>query len=250
MGAVGADAEDPEERARGADFATTRWSLVAAAGAGRASSPEARHAMEELCQLYWKPVHAFVRRWTGREDEAEDLTQELFLRLCAGRRFAAADPERGRFRAYLCACTRSFLLSARRRERAQKRGGGRAARSLEGADGALDPAVDEDAARRFERDWALALLEEVMGRLAHEYARAGQAELFQALRPTLDRDAERGFYAQAASRTGLSEGALRVAAHRLRRRFGAALRDAVRETVRDPADVEDELQGLFRALEP
>lgn len=247
---MGADAGEPPGRARGADFATTRWSLVAAAGEGRASSPECRRALEELCRIYWRPVHAFVRRWTGREDGAEDLTQELFLRLCAGDAFAAADRERGRFRAYLCACTRSFLLSERRRERARKRGDGRAPRSLEDAQGALDPAVDEDAARLFERDWALALLEEALGHLAHEYARAGQAELFRELRPTLEPELERGFYAQAAERTGLSEGALRVAAHRLRRRFGEALRDAVRETVRDPADVEDELRGLFRALEP
>ena len=235
-------------------FATTRWTLVAAAG--RSATPEARKALSELCRLYWYPLYAFVRRRGCDADEALDLTQGFFTRLIEKNDLADADPNRGRFRSWLLASVKHFLANQWDRATAQKRGGGRAVYSID-----IDP---DDAERRyrhepahaltpervFDRRWALTLLEQALGELEAQCGREGKAALFEALRPTLTADslADAAPYRAVADRLGMSEGAVKVAAHRLRRDYRDVLRRNIAETVSTPQDVDDEIRDLFAAL--
>lgn len=229
-------------------FETTRWSLVRAAAG---DAPGAREALGALCGLYWYPLYAFIRRRGHGPEDAADLTQEFFARLIAGDAFSGVDPSRGRLRAFLLASCGHFLANRRREARALKRGGGIAPLSIdaERAEGryASEPHHDETPEGLFRRRWALALLDEALEGVRDEYARAGKLALFEALRPTLGGGAGAGGYAEAASRLGLSPGAAQVAAHRLRKRFRAILRDRVAATV-EADDVDDEIRDLFDAL--
>jgi RNA polymerase sigma-70 factor (ECF subfamily) len=233
-------------------FATTRWSLVAAAREG--GSPPARAALAELCRAYWYPVYAFVRRQGNGHDTAQDLTQEFFARLLEKDALAAVDPARGRFRSFLLASCRNFLANCRDHDHALKRGGGRPTLPLDfgDADGRYgrEPAHADTPERLFERRWALALLDRVLGRLSDEYAASGKAALFQRLRPYLTGDASGDPYAAAATDLGTNEGAVKVAVHRLRQRYRDTLRDEIAQTLADPAEVDDEIRALFAALGP
>lgn len=226
-------------------FATTRWSLVAAA-----NGPAARQALAELCRMYWYPVYAFVRRSGRPADDAGDLTQEFFARLIERAGVAGADRAKGRFRSYLLGACRHFLANERDRAAAQKRGGGRAVGSLDVADAehryAAEPADGRTPEQIFERRWALTLLDGVLAGLRAEYAAAGQDALFDRLKSSLTGDA--GPYADLAAELGLTEGAVKVAAHRLRRRYRDRLRAAIAETVATPEEVEAEIRDLFAAL--
>ncbi len=233
-------------------FLTTRWTLVRAAGGS--PSVEQRAALESLCRSYWPPVHAYLRRRGVPPDEAEDLTQAFFARLLEKRDLRQADPGRGRFRSFLLGALQHFLANERDRSRRLKRGGGRAVLSLDfssatGADSraALEPVEATTPELEFERAWARTVIERALERLAEEQRHARKGAAWERLRPYLA-SAERLPSAAVARELGVSENAVRVAAHRLRRRFGELLRAEVRETV-GPGEEEDEIRELRAALE-
>lgn len=246
------DPRGPESRAeppRSARFATTRWSLVAHL---RGTDPEAaRAALEELCAGAWYPLYAFARRRGLAPEAARDATQAFFAEFLGRAGFALADPERGRLRAYLRAAFRNFLGRQAEAERAEKRGGGLRVHSLDLAEAegryGFEPADGGSPERLFEAAWARALLERVVTGLREEYEGEGKGALFRALEGELGGDvAPRE---ALASRLGMSEGAVKVAAHRLRRRYRDRLRRTILDTLSDPGDLEDELAELFRAVE-
>jgi RNA polymerase sigma factor (sigma-70 family) len=230
-------------------FATTHWSLVLAAG-GR-SSPEAERALSDLCQRYWYPLYVYVRRRVADLHEARDLTQEFFAGLLQKKSLARADPERGRFRSFLLTALQHFLVNEWHKTRAEKRGGGRRVLPLDfdakDSQVGFEPAHDWTPERIFERQWALTLLDQVLGRLRQEYEDAGKMRLFEQLKTFLAGETKTATYAQAAAALDVSEGAVRVAAHRLRKRYRELLRQEVAHTVADDAEVDDEIRALFAA---
>lgn len=219
--------------------------------AARADDSAARHALAELCRLYWFPLYAYVRGQGRAVAEAQDLTQEFFARLLARQDLVRADPARGKFRAFLLTALKHFLTDEWEKSRALKRGGPAefpvdredAERKL-----AESPADGLPPDRAFDRQWAITLLAAVLGRLESEYAAEGNHELFLALKGTLTTADEARPYAELAARTGLSEGAVKVAAHRLRRRYRDRLRAEIAETVATEDDARDELRRLLQAL--
>lgn len=245
------------EPAAAGSFLTTRWSVVRAAARDpqtrSASSPTHVHeALTSLCETYWFPLYGYVRRRGHDADAALDLTQAFFARLLEKRDFDSAAPELGRFRAYLLAAMKHFLANERDRGRALKRGGGQVPLSIDARDADsrydLDPGHERTPERAFERDWALALLERALASLRAAYAERGQTPLFEALEDTLNGQATDDDRAAIAERLGMTEGAVNVAAHRLRKAFRERLRAEVCGTLADPGDVEDELRALFDAL--
>jgi RNA polymerase sigma factor (sigma-70 family) len=231
-------------------FATTRWSMVLAAGA--ASSPETERALADLCQRYWFPLYVYVRRRIGDVDQARDLTQEFFARLLEKKTIARADPQRGRFRSFLLTALQHFLANEWQKQQTQKRGGGQRVLSLDfdskDRQAAFEPAHDWTAERLYERQWALTLLDGVLARLRQEYEAAGKTRWFEQLKPFLAGETKNAAYSGAAAALQVSEGAARVAAHRLRKRYRELLRQEVAQTVADDADVEDEIRALFAAV--
>ena len=231
-----------------AAFLTTRWSVVVAAG--RPDEPRSRAALAELCEAYWRPVYAFVRRRGQAREDARDLTQAFFARLLEKNAVVGADPERGRFRGWLLGALKHFLANEWDRAHALKRGGGVVPLSLdfETADErlALEPAHDLTPERAYEREWALAVLERAFDALEAEHVARGRGELFAALKDTLV--GGEASHAQIAAALGLSEGAVKVAAHRLRRAFREVLRSQIAETVEGEAELERELGELIAAL--
>jgi RNA polymerase sigma-70 factor (ECF subfamily) len=236
----------------GRRFPTTRWSRVVAAGGP--DSPAARAALAVLCQAYWYPLYAFIRRRGHDADLALDLVQGYFARLLERRVLAAADPDKGRFRTFLMADCSHFLAHERARADAQKRGGGRVLVSIDAAaaEGRFrgEPAHGTTPERLFERAWAVTVLDGVLSRLRAEYARNGTSAVFECLKPVLTDGPAALSYAMIAARLGTTEGAVQVAVHRLRRRYGILLRRQIATTVRDPAEVEDEIRALLAALGP
>jgi RNA polymerase sigma-70 factor (ECF subfamily) len=242
--------EDRKQAAGGRRFATTRWSQVLAAG--QTSTGESREALARLCESYWYPLYAYVRRWGHDADQAQDLTQAFFAKLLEKHYLRAADPARGRFRSFLLASLKHFLLNEADRTGAAKRGGRTMVVPLEfeNAEGrySREPADAETPETIYERRWALVLLERTLGRLRGEFEAAGKQVLFARLEGHLTGDHETLPYADLGVELGMSEGAVKVAMHRLRRRFGALLREEINQTVSDPAEVDDEIRDLFRAL--
>lgn len=238
---------EPPSAAR---FPTTHWSRVVRAG--DPDDPEAFAALDGLCRDYWYPLYAFTRRQGLSPEDACDLIQGFFADLIERGDLAAADRERGRFRAFLLTCCRHYLAHRREHDRALKRGGGRrhVAIDLLDAEGRYgrEPTHDLTAERLFERRWALALLEKVLTRLESEMAIAGKGVLFDRLRPALEGDGQAKPYRDIATALGMSEGAVKVAVHRLRARYRELLREEVAHTVADPADVDAELAELLTAL--
>lgn len=239
----------PGPSARG--FPTTRWSQVIAAG--DPDAPSARQSLDELCNAYWYPLYAYIRRRGYDPDRARDLTQDFFARALEKGLLAEADPARGRFRSFLRAVCAHYLANRRDRENARKRGGGRAALSIDGAEAegryALELADELTPERIFDKSWALTLLGRVLDELGREYHEAGKGATFAALRGALAGGADPASHAAVAARLGTTEGAARVAAHRLRRRYGELLRREIASTLDDPAEVDDEIRDLFAALE-
>jgi DNA-directed RNA polymerase specialized sigma24 family protein len=239
---------DPDPQPSPAGFATTRWTLIRAARDH--SAPETRAALAALCAAYWYPLYAFVRRQGYDPDQAQDLTQGFFARLLEKDGLALADQARGRFRSFLLAACKHFLSNERDRERALKRGGGRPPVSIdvavaEGCYG-REPSHTETPERLFQRRWALSLLEHVLQRLRGEYETAGKGGLFGRLKGHLAGGGEA--HAQAAADLGMSEGAIKVAVHRLRHRYRDLLREEIAGTLDDPAAIDDEIRELFAAL--
>ena len=231
-------------------FGTTRWSLIVAAG--DSNNPDCRRALDELCGAYWYPVYAFLRR-SGRDpDAAQDLTQGFFARLLEKQTLKAADQERGRFRSYLLTALKFYLSNERQRERAQKRGGGQAPIPLDRNTAekhySLEPVEEQTPEALFERRWALALLERALDRLREELKRSASPERSLRLVGCLTGDDGRGRYKQLAAELEMSESAVKVAVHRLRRRFGDLLREEVAHTVEGPEQVEEELRHLFAVI--
>jgi RNA polymerase sigma-70 factor (ECF subfamily) len=230
-------------------FVTTRWSVVLAA---RTVDDAARQALETLCRSYWYPLYASARRRGAERHEAEDLVQGFFAELLAKRWVDDADPSRGRFRAFLVTAFRRYCTKQHVRDAAQKRGGGRVAFALDFDDGesrlAAEPAVDVDPDRAFERRWALALLARALDRTRREFEAGARAELAAALMPHLGAAGEARPYAEIAAQLGMTEGAVKVAAYRVRARYGEIIRAEIRDTVATDADVEDELRRLMDAV--
>lgn len=234
-----ASADDP--------FGLTRWSLVARAGKGDA--PQARAALAELCRSYWKPVYGYVRRRHADEHEALDRTQAFFAHLLEKDLFQRADPQRGKFRAFLLTALKHFLINEADRERRRRPAGG-AVFSLDNTEkemSAWEPADNETPERAFERQWALSLLENVLQRLRQEMETDGRGPFFDACKGFLSGEETRPM-AVIAAELQMSEGALKVAVHRLRKRYRAGLRAEVAQTVENADEVDGEVRDLLAAL--
>ena len=230
------------------DFPTTRWTLVVAAADPQRR--ESRSALASLCESYWYPLYAYVRRRGSLPDQAQDLTQEFFIRVLEGRYLDRADPEKGRFRAFILTSLKFFLADEGDRERAQKRGGG-AVLPLEFSTGEeryqREPAHDETPERVFERRWALSVLDRVVERLRNEFVQHGRPEHFYRLKVFLLGQSDAP-YTVLAREMNTSEGALKVAIHRLRKRYRDLFRQEIADTVADPAEVESEIRYLAAVL--
>jgi DNA-directed RNA polymerase specialized sigma24 family protein len=247
------DRSSSEDRphVRAADrFATTRWSLVRTAGHEQGSA--GRKALEALCESYWYPLYAFIRRRGFQAAESQDLTQAFFADLLERNVLAVAERERGRFRFFLLQSLKNFLSSERRKQTAEKRGAGRLVLSLDFEAGETryrhEPVESITPERLFQRRWTLLLLEQVLEQLRTEYDDASRSELFAALEPQLQGRELPMNYAELGTRLGMSEGALKVAAHRLRRRYREILRARIAETVSTPEEIDEELRDLQIAL--
>jgi RNA polymerase sigma factor (sigma-70 family) len=231
-------------------FATTHWSLVLAARTGR--SAESRNALEALCDAYWFPLYAFIRRQGYAAEEARDLTQGYFARLIERRDLEDVRPELGRFRSFLLASVKHFLSNELDRERAKKRSPGPPLVSLDAQDAEVryrfEPVDALTPETLFERKWALTVLERTLGRLGEEWNEGQRAQRFEALRTHLSGDAPAASYRDVGETLGMSEDAVKITVHRLRRRFGELLRDEIADTVREPGEVDDEIRYLLGVL--
>ena len=240
--------QTPGELERRNKFATTHWSLVLEAS--RRSAPEARDALNRLCELYWYPLYHFVRGQVRTAEEAEDLTQGFFTRLMDKNDLASVDPARGRFRAWLLGSIKHYLANERDREQAQKRGGRAVHFDLDDAEVRFGqaPARSLSPEQAYNRNWAATLLENAMSALWKEYERRGEGLIFEKLKETL-LGADETAYQRIAGDVGKTPGAVKTAASRLRDRYGEALREQLIQIVERPEDVEDELRFLLAALE-
>jgi RNA polymerase sigma-70 factor (ECF subfamily) len=231
-------------------FATTHWSLVLAAG--KRPAPDAQKALATLCRTYWYPLYAYVRRQGHQPDDAQDLTQEFFARLLEKHYLQAADPERGRFRSFLLTAFKRFLSKERDRKTTKRRGGGMKRLSLDFESGEcryrLEPAHEVTAERIYERRWALTLLERVFARLQDELDQAGKQKEFHCLKVYLTGETDTPSHQEAAAELAMTEGAVKVAVHRLRRRYRNLVREEIAQTVASPEEVDEELRHLFAAL--
>lgn len=231
-------------------FATTRWSVILTAA--DPGAPDSAAALSQLCQTYWYPIYAFVRRQGRDHESAQDLTQEFFARMLEKGYIDDVGPEKGRFRTFLLVCLKRFLTNQWEKSQAQKRGGGKAPLSIdfEDAEGrySLEPAHGLTAQKIFDRRWALTVLERTLAALAEEFAASGKGPLFEALKPYLVAGADTAPYTQVAAQLKMSEGAVKVAVHRLRERYRAALRREIAQTVTRSEQVDEEIADLFAAL--
>jgi RNA polymerase sigma factor (sigma-70 family) len=229
-------------------FPTTRWTLVIAAGDPQRK--EARSALSSLCEQYWYPLYAYLRRRGYPAEQAQDLTQEFFVRVLEGRYLDRADPVKGRFRSFILTSLKFFVADEEDRQRARKRGGGRLV-PLEFSSGEeryqREPVHDETPERIFERRWALSLLDLVIQKLRDEFVHHGRPDHFEQLKVFLLGQSDAP-YAALAREMNTSEGALKVAIHRLRKRYRELLRQEIADTVADPAEVESELRYLAAVL--
>ena len=239
----------PETAKRNGDFSTTNWSVVLEAG--RTDTGRAAIALERLCSKYWHPIYVFIRRRGSNHHESEDLAQSFFSYLLEKETVKAADAKKGKFRSFLMASLNNFLLNEWDKRRTLKRGG-----HLEIVP--LDQAVAEklylqETAERytpeklFDQRWALTIIERVLTRLKEEYIATGKADLFAKLEAGLTGEITTGVYADWAAALNMNEGTVKVALHRLRRRFGELLQSEVAYTVADPAEVADEIRYLLAA---
>jgi RNA polymerase sigma factor (sigma-70 family) len=230
-------------------FATTHWSVVLTAA--NEAAPEASAALEALCHTYWYPLYAYVRRRGYSPEDAQDLTQEFFLRLLRKHYLGQIDPAKGKFRSFLLAAINHFLANEWDRSTAVKRGGRVTFLALDhdSAEQRLAEAATEHSPEQiFERSWALALLQEVLGRLREEADRSGRATHFQELKVFLTGERSPVSYAELAVKLEATDAALRKEVQRLRQRYRELLREEIARTVSDPLEVQAELDHLFAVL--
>lgn len=240
--------DSPDELPIPMQFSTTHWSLVLAAG--RRGTVESNSALERLCKTYWPPLYAYVRRRVPDLHEAQDLTQAFFERLLDRDYLADADPERGRFRAFLLTAFKHFLSKEWEKSKAQKRGGGVGRISFEFvAHNAKQPADQLTPEKFFEREWAVTLLSRVMNRLQRDMERGGKGRQFELLKHVISGDNSGVTLASVAEELRQTEAATRMAASRMRSRYRELLRDEISQTVSCQDDVEDEINRLFAAFE-
>ena len=229
-------------------FPNTRWSVVLAA---RQPAPDATAALEEICRAYWYPLYAYVRRCGQSPHDAQDLTQAFFCRLLEKRLLDAADREKGRLRSFLIASLKNFMNNEWRRAATLRRGGRQMPVQFDTAFAESRFAADNQSLgpdETFDQQWAFTLLDLTLKRLQAEFAAAGKPEEFAALKNCLTVARGELDYAAIAAQLGTSEGAARVAAHRLRKRFRAVYREEIAQTLAAGADVETELRQLAAAL--
>ena len=235
---------------RSGRFATTHWSVVIAAG--RRQTPESDTALASLCEIYWYPLYAYVRRQGHQPAEAQDLTQEFFARVLEKHYLQDADRERGRFRTFLLTALKRFLQNERKRAAAQKRGGGRPTLSIDFESGEerfqRELADNWTPERVYERRWALTLLNHVLNRLERDYTDRGKGPLFQRLRLFITTTTTLPSYGELAAELGMTKGAVKVAVHRLRQRYRDLLRAEIANTVSSEDDVDEELDYLLAVI--
>lgn len=237
-------------------FLTTRWTLVART---QGTTPEARAALSELCEAYWMPVFQFLRREGHDAEEAREMAQEFFAQILAGTGVAAANPRHGRFRSYLLGAVKHFLADRRDRDRCRKRGGGLAPASLDApgpcggssaAGGGWD--IPDEAGgvgdAHFDREWAVTVMRRALAALEAEHAGPRRAAQFRALKGWLSGGGDGGTQVEAGRKLGLSEAAVKVAVHRMRRRFRELVREELSQTLVPGSDVDDELRYLVEVL--
>jgi len=234
----------------GSQFTTTHWSVVLAAADH--TSSDVSDALAELCRTYWYPIYAYVRRKGYEVADSQDLTQEYFARFLEKNYLGVVDRRKGKFRSFLLASLEHFLAKEWTKNHRLKRGGGKVIIAWDAFKAeeryALEPPDNWTAERIYERRWALTVLEQAMAALAAEYSSAGKTELFEELRPFISGDDDDISYGDLAQRLEMSEGAMRVAAHRLRQRYAESVRAEVGRIVQRPEEVEEELGNLFAAL--
>ena len=233
-------------------FATTHWSLVLAAGRNTSSGGQA--ALEKLCRIYWYPLYSFVRFSGSAPADAQDLTQGFFLQLLKSNFLGAVSPRKGKFRSFLLASLKHYLSNERDRARALKRGGGRSPVSIDEQDAEnryrLEPIDRMTPEKLYERRWALTVLDLALARLKEEYASSGRLHLFDQLKEELTGGETCDSHAEIGRQLGMTPGAVKVAAHRLRKRYRECLRAEIANTLADPDEVDEEIRHLFQALNP
>ena len=230
-------------------FAATRWTVVVQAKGGDTA---AKAALSELCAAYYAPVVAFLRSRGGNEDAAREQAHAFFARVLAGGSLGGADPARGRFRSYLLGAVKHFLCDERDRSIAEKRGSGLEpipldAHATDSGLGVSAPVAPETELA-FDRQWALTIIARALEVVAAELRDVGKSAHFDALKPWLTGESAALSQAAAAAQLAMSEGAVKVAIHRLRQRFREAVKAEIAQTVRDAADVDDELRHLLAVL--
>ncbi len=231
-------------------FATTHWSVVQAAG--HPSSSGYKSSLETLCKTYWYPLYAYLRRHGYNADQAGDYTQGFFARMMEKQSIGSADPERGKFRSFLLTSLKNFIADEYDRSQAQKRGGGKNIFSLdlESAEGqyCLEPADEMSPEKLFERSWAITMLKNTLEKLCGEYKSDRKKKQFEHLKVYLTADRQSASYNEAAEKLQMTEGAVKVAVHRLRKRYREVLKDEIAQTVSSQEGVEEEINELFKAL--
>jgi RNA polymerase sigma-70 factor (ECF subfamily) len=236
--------EDPSRLAQA--FATTHWSVVLAAG--HDSTASAHDALEKLCRTYWYPLYGFVRRRGHSAEDAQDLTQDFFARFLSKKYFKLANPERGRFRAFLLTSLKHFLIYEWEKNRAARRGGGQAIISWDEQEAETlyehEPASQSSPEKFFDRRWALSLFERALDQLKQEFVAAGRSGQFERLKEFLSNESTDGAYAVAGAELNMAAKTVAVAVHRLRSRYGELVRAEVAHTVSSPPEVEEELRYL------
>jgi RNA polymerase sigma-70 factor (ECF subfamily) len=245
--------ENPEATRSGGSggiFATTHWTAVLAAGNG--SSPQATVALEELCRTYWYPLYAYARRQGHSREDAEDLTQGFFARLLEKNYLEGVTSDKGKFRAFLLMALKRFMANEWDRANRQKRGGGKLPLSLDWQDAdsryQITPVDQLSPDKLFDRAWAVVMLERVVTRLRDENTADGKASQYEKLRPFLMLGKSEIPYTQAAYELKMTDVAVRVAVHRLRKRYRELLREEIVQTLANPAQADEEMQALFNAL--
>jgi RNA polymerase sigma-70 factor (ECF subfamily) len=220
--------------------------------AREAGPTQSRMAMERLCQAYWQPVYAFIRRKGNDPDRSADLTQDFFALLLEPGALAAVTERKGKFRSFLMAACTHFLSNRRVYERALKRGGGRRLLSIDQPDAEdrlrREPFHEVTPERVFLRRWAATLLDRVLLQLQSEADAKGKSRLFDQIKPALLGSGLTVRYTQISAELGIPESTVKVAVHRYRTRYRELLREEIARTVDDPTEVEEEISTLIDAL--